>query len=152
MNARKIIRIVLLVVAAGFGVYLLVRQNVTSEEAQVRKLIAEVEDHFENQKLKKCLAVVSDDYSDNLGHGSKAELESELRWLFRISSKLRLSLDDVVIQIHGDEADISMTAIAQAQTTFGDLSLNREVGYTRYVLAARKENGRWKVLRVEGMD
>ena len=148
----EIAGIVLLVAVAGLGIYLLVRQNITSEEAQIRKLIRDVEEAFEERKLKKCLAVVADDYSDNFVCDSKAELEQTLRLLFQTSRKIRVSLDDINIRIRGDEADITLIATGTAETTFGTFSLHGEAGYTRYVLAIRKDRGRWKLVRAEGIE
>ncbi len=148
----EIAGIVLLVAVAAVGLYLLVRQNVTSEEARIRRLIREIEQAFEQRKLKRCLGVVADDYSDNFAAGSKAELEQTLRLLFQSSKKIRVSLDDITIRIRGDEADITLIATGVAETTFGTFSLHREAGYTRYVLAIRKDRGRWKVFRADGID
>jgi ketosteroid isomerase-like protein len=152
LSRNQIAGIVALVVGAGFGIFLLVRQNVTSEEARVRKLVRDIERAFEKEKLKRSMAVVADDYSDNIGHRSKAELEDNLRYLFQVSHTLRVRLEELTIRIRGDEADVGFTVTAEAQTTFGDFSLNDEVGHTRFVLALRKERGRWKVYRAEGVD
>jgi hypothetical protein len=154
MNLKKIVPIVILVVVAGFGVYRLVRHYFTSEQARIRKLIREVEASFEDKKLGKCLDVVADDYSDNFGdyhHDSKADLEEDLRTLFLVSRRISVHIEDVVIEIRGDEATIALTATAEATTTLGDVSLHDEAGYTRYILSVRKEGGRWKVFRAEGV-
>jgi ketosteroid isomerase-like protein len=155
MNLKKIVPIAILVVVAGFGVYRLVRQYFTSEEARIRKLIHEVEVNFEGKKLSKCMAVVADDYSDNFGeyrNDSKADLEETLRNLFLVSRRISVHLEDIVIEIRGDEATIALTATAEATTTFGDMALHDEAGYTRYILSLRKEHGRWKVFRAEGVE
>jgi ketosteroid isomerase-like protein len=151
LTRSRIAGLVLLAVAAGFGIYLLVRQNVTSEEARVRRLIRNMERAFEEERLKRCMAVVADDYSDNFWNSSKAQLEDNLRYLFQASHTLRLRLDEITIRIRGNEADVALTATADAQTTFGDFSLDAEVGHSRFVLALRKEHGRWKVYRAEGV-
>ena len=152
MDFKKIVLIVVLVVAAGFGVYRLVTQYFTSEEARVRKLMRQVEVSFEGKKLDKCLAVASEDYSDNFRHDSKAGLEESLRLLFAMARSISLTLEDVRIEMRGDEAVIAVTATATASTVMGTVSLNEEVGQTRFILTARKEGGRWKVLRAEGVD
>ena len=151
LTRNQIAGIVLLVVATGFGIFLLVRQNVTSEEARIRRVIRDIERAFEQKKLKKCMAVVADDYTDNFWHGSKAQLEDNLRSLFQVSHTLRVRLDEITIRIRGDSADVALTVTGDAQTTLGDFYLEREVGHTRFVLALRKERGRWKVYRAEGI-
>ncbi len=148
LRPTQIAGIIVLAVVAACAIYLLVRQNVTSEEARIRKLIREIERAFEDQTVKRCLAVAADDYSDNLGHRSKDDLKDTLRLLFLSVRDIDVAIDEVSIRIRGDEADVSMTISASAD----GMSLTDMAGYTRYVLAARKENGRWKVLRVEGMD
>lgn len=148
----QIVGIVALAVAAGVGVYLLVRPPATSDEAQIRALAKDIESAFEHKKLKACMAVVADDYSDNVGNGSKAELENELRTNFQLVREIHVSLDDMTIDVHGDEADLAVTATGRAETVLGDVSLNEYVGHTRFVLALRKERGRWKVFRAEGVD
>ena len=153
MNAKRIVAIALLIAVAGVGVYLIVRQKFTSEEAQIRKLMAQVEKNFESQKLKKCLAVASEDYSDNIGHDTKADLKDSLRLLFQTSRSVSVKLQDIEIEVRGNEADVALTATARAENVLlGDVSLHRLVGYTRFVVTARKERGRWKVLRAEGLD
>ena len=152
LRPTQIAGIVVLAAVTAVGIYLLVRQNVTSEEAQIRKLIRDVEKAFEERKLKRCLAVVADDYSDNFVCDSKAELEQTLRRLFQASREIRVSLDDISIRIRGDEADITLIATATAETAYGTFSLHREAGYTRYALAVRKDRGRWKLFRAEGID
>ena len=152
MDFKKIVLIVLLVVAAGFGVYRVVKQHFTSEEAHVRRLMRQVERYFENKKLDKCLAIASDEYSDNFRHDTKDGLEESLRQLFTVARSISLTLEDVRIEMRGDEADIAVTATATASTMIGTVSLNEEAGHTRFVLTARKEGGRWKVLRAEGVD
>jgi ketosteroid isomerase-like protein len=144
--------IIVLVAVAALGIYLLVRERVTSEEARIRALISDIKQAFEQEKLKKCMAVVADDYSDDFVSHSKADLEDTLRFLFQIAHRIDVDLDDITIRVRGDEADIVFTATANAETTFGDVSLNREVGHTRFILALRKEHGRWKVFRAEALD
>jgi len=152
MNAKKTLLIVLLVAVAGYAVYRIVKDRFTSEEARIRKLIREIEEDFESKELKKCLAVVSEEYSDNFLHDSKTELEGNLRLLFRASRTIQANVEDISIRIDGDEADVALTATGTASTTFGDVSLHREVGYTRFLITTRKEHGRWKVFRVQGVD
>jgi len=152
LRPTQIAGIVLLAAVTAVGIYLLVRERVTSEEAQIRKLIRDGEKAFEEQKLKRCLALVADDYSDNFAADSKDELEQTLRLLFLSSKKIRVSLDDIRIRIRGDEADITLIATGTAETIYGDISLHRESGYTRYALAIRKDRGRWKLVRAEGIE
>ncbi len=153
MKAKRAVAIAVLVAVAGVGVYLIVRQKLSGEEGRIRKLMAQVEKNFESQKLSKCLAVATDDYSDNIGHDTKAELEDDLRLLFQTSRSVRVKLQDVEIEVRGNEADVALTATAKAENVFlGDVSLHRVVGHTRYVVTVRKERGRWKVLRAEGLD
>jgi len=152
LSPVRIAGIVALVAAAVIGIYLLVRPPATSDEAQIRALVKEIERAFEKEKLKACLAVAADDYSDNIDHDSKAALENELRLLFQYAREIHVSLDRVTVDIHGDEADVGMTVTARAETPGGDVSLTEIVGHTRYVLALRKERGRWKVYRAEGVD
>ena len=152
MNRRNIILIVVLAVAAGFGVYRVVKHYFTSEEARIRKLMREVEENFEGKKLDKCLDVVCDDYSDNFLHNSKDDLEESLRTLFPASRRISVHLEDIVIEIRGDEATIAVTATGTAVTIIGDMSLHDEAGYTRFILSVRKEGGRWKVFRAEGVE
>jgi ketosteroid isomerase-like protein len=147
----QIAGIVVLAAVAALGLYLVFRERVTSEEAQIRRLISDVERAFENKKLSKCMAVVADDYSDNFVARSKDELEQTLRLLFQSSKRIRVSLDDITIRIHGDTATITLIATGTAETLYGDISLHRESGYTDYRLAVRKDRGRWKLVRAEGI-
>jgi hypothetical protein len=152
MSIKRIAPVAFLVVLVGIGAYLLIKQRVTSEEARIRSLMGDIEQAFESRKLGKCLAVAADDYKDNFGHNTKDELESDLRLLFQFASDVDVRLEDVDINIRGNEADIALTATATAQTKFGDLSLNHEVGHTRFELLIRKDRGRWKVVRAAGVD
>jgi len=152
VNLKKTVAIVLLAAAAGYGIYRIVAQRHTSEEAQIKKLMREVKESFEQEKLKKCLAVASDDYSDNFMHDSKADLESTLRLLFRASKRISVTFEDIRIEINGDEAGIAVTVTGYADTTLGRLSFEREAGFSRYFLTVRKERGRWKVVHAEGVD
>ena len=152
MRVNKILLIVLLVAVAGFAVYRLVREHFASEEARIKKLIREVEKDFENKELKRCLVVVSEEYSDDLGHATRDELEDDLRLLFQVARKIRAKVQDVSISIRGDEADITLTATGTATTTFGDISFRHELGFTRFSIIARQEHGRWKVFRVQGVN
>jgi ketosteroid isomerase-like protein len=148
LRPMQIAGIVVLAAAAAFAVYLLVRRDTTSDEARIRKLVRQIEQAFEDEKLKECLAVAADDYTDNIGHGSKEELRQYLALLFLMAQDIDVSIEDIDVRIRGDEADVSLRVAADAD----GMSLTELVGHTRFVLALRKEHGRWKVFRAEGVD
>ncbi|MBN1919081.1 MAG: hypothetical protein JW889_14340 [Verrucomicrobia bacterium] len=153
MSIRKIAPIAFLVVLVGIAAYLLIKERVTSEEARIRALIVDIERAVEKKKLSKCLGVVADNYTDNFGQESKAKLEKRLHELFQMARKIDVTVEDVSIDIRGDEADIAMTVIASAELYYlGHFSLNNEVEHTRFELLARKDHGHWKVVRATGVD
>jgi len=153
MRIRKIAAMAFLVVLVGVAAYLLIKQHVTSEEARIRKLIDDIEQAFEKKKLKACLAVVADDYSDNVMHNSKADLEDNLRALFAFGSDLRVRLEDPAIRVDGDHATVALTITGSATvTTEGDIRFEEETHFTRFELLLRKEHGRWRVYRAVGID
>jgi len=152
IRIKTVSSVAFLVAVAALAVYLLVKQHVTGEEARIRKLIGDMQQAFENKKLSKCLAVVADNYSDNFGHGSKEELETDLRALFHPAHELHVRIEDPDIRVEGDRATVALTVTGTANTILGDFRFQDVVKYTRFELLLRKERGRWKVYRAVGID
>ncbi len=76
-----------------------------------------------------------------------------LRLLIRPQNDLLTNLRDTTLPADEDAVGVGRcVAGASAETKFGDMSRNKEVDHTRFQLLVRKERGRWKVYRAEGVD
>lgn len=115
----------------------------SSDEQQVRELIASAEAAAEARDTSDVLALVADDYADAQGR-TRDELRGALAGYFALHPKLELIVDIERLEFPAD-------GLAQAQVTVRGLDLARFDAGDSIELAVelRRNNGAWRVNRAD---
>jgi hypothetical protein len=114
----------------------------SSDEEQVRELIAQVEAAAEARDTADVLAFVADDYEDSRGF-DKSQLQNFLRGYFLANPKVELLVNVESLEFPAD-------GLAQAKLTVTRLSLS-DPDHERLEVELRRGDRGWRVRRAERM-
>jgi hypothetical protein len=115
----------------------------SSDEQQVRDLIAGAEQAAEARDTSDLLALIADDYGDAQGR-DRNELRGALTAWFAMHPKVELIVDVEGIEFPAD-------GLAQARVTVRGLDLSRfDVGESvALAVELRRDDGEWRVQRAD---
>jgi hypothetical protein len=122
-----------------------------SEEAKVKRAVAEGVRAFEVENLEGCLRIISDKYQDVQGW-DKARIREGLVRLFGQFSELKAEVTGLKVNLGKDKAtvkcEIRVRGKSEGTLMFlvGNLTSKEEA-----VLYFAKEDGKWRLTRVEGL-
>jgi|SRR5688572_2217217 len=112
----------------------------SSDEEQVRELIASAEAAAEARDASDVLALVDDAYEDTSGF-DKTQLRNFLRGYFLAHPKLDLAVNISQLEFPAD-------GLAQAEVSVTSLELN-DPDHARLRVEFRRSNGEWRVSRAD---
>jgi hypothetical protein len=112
----------------------------TSDEEQVRELVASAEAAAEARDASDVLALVDDEYADTSGF-DKTQLQSFLRGYFLAHPKL-----EIVVNI--SQLEFPADGLAQAELSVTSLALN-DPDHVRLKVEFRRKDGAWRVFRAD---
>jgi len=115
----------------------------SSDEEQVRALIASLETAAEARDASDVLEHVADDYSDSSGL-DKPELQNFLRGYFLSHPKLELL-------VNIESLEFPVDGLAQAVITVATVELG-DPGMRRLKVEFRRAGGQWRVSRADRLD
>lgn len=125
------------------GVWLAACAPRSSDEDQLRALIAASEKAAKARDVNGMLAGVADDYADSMGF-DKARLQNYLRGYFFTRSKAELL-------VTLGEFEFPSEDLARVDATATQVSL-RDPDRVRLQLEFRRRDGKWLVTRIERLD
>jgi hypothetical protein len=110
----------------------------SSDEEQVRQLIAGAEQAAEARDASDVLEFIADDYADSNG-SDKTQLQNYLRGYFLANPKLELlvSIDELVFPVPG----LAQARVAVTSLPAGDRATFR--------VELRQQSGQWRVSRAD---
>lgn len=111
----------------------------SSDEEQVRALVAGVEAAAESRDTSDVLAFIADDYSDAYGF-DKSRLQGFLRGYFLANPKLELLVGIDALEFPAD-------GLARAEITVTRLALDAQ--RERFGVEFRRHDGQWLVARAD---
>ena len=114
----------------------------SSDEQQVRALIASAESAAEERDASDVLESVADDYEDTNGF-DKSQLRNFLRAWFLAHPKVELL-------VNIEKLEFPAEGLAQAEVSVTNLTLDAE--RVRLKLEFRRHDGDWRVVRADRMD
>lgn len=112
----------------------------SSDEEQVRELIAEVESAAEQRDTSDVLALVADDYEDASGY-DKSQLQDFLRGYFLAHPKVDLLVNVESLEFPAED-------LAQAEISVTRVSLS-DPDHQRLKVEFRRRGGDWRVQRAD---
>jgi hypothetical protein len=112
----------------------------SSDEEQLRALIASAEAAAEARDASDVLALVADDYQDANGF-DKTQLRNFLRGYFLAHPKL-----EIVVNI--SQLEFPAEGLAQAEVSVTSLELN-DPDHARLKVEFQRSNGEWRVSRAD---
>jgi hypothetical protein len=112
----------------------------SSDEEQVRELIAGVESAAEQRDASDVLAFVADDYEDGSGY-DKSQLQNFLRGYFLAHPKVELLVNVESLEFPAD-------GLAQAEISVTRVSLS-DPDHQRLNVEFRRRGGEWRVQRAD---
>jgi hypothetical protein len=115
----------------------------SSDDAQVRALIDELESAAEARDASDVLDHVADDYSDSSGL-DKRELQNFLRGYFLSHPKLELL-------VNIESLEFPVDGLAQAVVSVATVELG-DPGMRRLKVEFRRADGEWRVARADRVD
>lgn len=115
----------------------------SSDEEQVREVIAGVESAAEERDASDVLAFVADDYEDARGF-DKRQLQNFLRGYFLANPKLELLVSVESLEFPAD-------GLAQAEITVTRVSLS-DPEHERLKVEFRRSGGEWRVQRADRLE
>jgi hypothetical protein len=115
----------------------------SSDEEQVRELIARAEESAEARDTSDVLALVADDYADAQGRG-RHELRNALTTYFALHPKLE-------IFVSVDSIEFPADGLAQVRVAVRGLELERfDLGESvELAVELRRDDGDWRVSRAD---
>jgi hypothetical protein len=142
---RLISAVVIIAVVIGAVVIWRLTHPPISDQEQINRLIDRVEQGVERKKPSEILATIADDYRDSTGF-TKRDIHQLSLSLLRVDGRPQVTLTDVRIEIHGNEADVSLEgdvriafAGAESQEFNGALSVHLS-----------KRSGKWLIVSTSG--
>jgi len=149
MKRRQVIIGILILaslIAAGVWV-----AGLFSEEARVKRTLAEGVKGFEAENLDGCLKMVSEKYQDAQGW-DKAMIREGLVRLFGQFSEFKAEVGDLKVNVETSKATVNCRLRVRAR---GEGTLVFLVGNLtekeQAVLFWAKQEGKWRLTRVEGL-
>jgi len=149
MKRRQfIIGILVLAALIAAGVWV---ARLFSEEARVKRTLAEGVKAFEAEDLDGCLRLISGEYQDAQGW-DKAKIREGLVRLFGQFSEFKAEVGDLKVNVETSKATVScrLRVRARGEGTLvflvGNLTEKEEA-----VLFWAKQEGKWRLVRVEGL-
>jgi len=149
MKRRQVIIVILILaalIAAGVWV-----AGLFSEEARVKRTLAEGVKAFEAEDMDGCLRVISGEYQDAQGW-DKARIREGLVRLFGQFSDFKAEVGDMKVNVETNKATVNcrLRVRARGEGTLvflvGNLTEKEEA-----VLFWVKQEGKWRLTRVEGL-
>jgi len=149
MKRRQvIIGILILTALIAVGVWV---AGLFSEEARVKRTLAEGVKAFEAEDLDGCLRVISGEYLDAQGW-DKAKIREGLVRLFGQFSEFKAEVGDLKVNVEKVKATVNCRIRVRAR---GEGTLVFLVGNLtekeQAVLFWAKQEGKWRLTRVEGI-
>ncbi len=145
---RMIIGILVLAALIAAGVWV---AGLFSEEARVKRTLAEGVKAFEKEDLEGCLTFISERYEDALGW-DKPRIREGLIRLFGQFSDFKAEVGDLKVNVETSKATVNcrLRVRARGEGTLvflvGNLTEKEEA-----VLFWVKQEGKWRLVRVEGI-
>jgi len=145
---RMIIGILVLASLIAAGVWV---AELFSEEARVKRTLAEGVKAFEAEDLDGCLRLISGEYQDAQGW-DKAKIREGLVRLFGQFSEFKAEVGDLKVNVETSKATVNcrirVRARGEGTLVFlvGNLTEKEEV-----VLFWVKQEGKWRLVRVDGI-
>lgn len=149
MKRRQfIIGILVLAALIAAGVWV---AGLFSEEARVKRTLADGVKAFEAENLDGCLRLISGEYQDAQGW-DKAKIREGLVRLFGQFSEFKAEVGDLKVNIEASKATVNCRLRVRAR---GEGTLVFLVGNLtekeQAVLFWVKQEGKWRLTRVEGL-
>jgi hypothetical protein len=149
MKRRQfIIGILVLAALIAAGVWV---AGLFSEEAKVKRAVAEGVKAFEAENLDGCLKMVSEKYQDAQGR-DKTKIREGLVRLFGQFSEFKAEVGDLKVNVESSKATVNCRLRVRAR---GEGTLVFLVGNLtekeQAVLFWVKQEGKWRLTRVEGL-
>lgn len=145
---RRIIGILVLAGALTAGAWI---AGLFSEEARVKRAVAQGVKAFEREDLEGCLEFISERYEDALGW-DKPRIREGLVRLFVQVSEIKAEVGGLNVSLEKERATVKCEMRVRAR---GEGMLMFLVGSPtekqEAVLFWAKEKGKWRLVRVEGL-
>jgi len=145
LRKRLISAVVIIVVIVGAAVIWRLTHPQVSDEEQIIRLIARVEQGVELKKPREILANIADDYKDSAGF-TKLDIHRLSLSLLRVEGRPQVTLSNVKIEIHGKEADAHIDG--EVTIAFGGTESQEFKGTLDVHLS--KRSGEWLIDSTSG--